>query len=101
MISLTPLEQRLRLPLIRRAPSADPGNLSQTCISYKDLGQEIDPVHASHYPMTLPPFRGLNEALGHVSMYEFEHGRPLLSALVVSEDLGDRKSVVSGKSVDL
>jgi hypothetical protein len=36
--------------------------------------------------MSRPPFRTMFPALGRVSRYEMEHGRPLLSALVVSQD---------------
>jgi len=59
------------------------------CLTYSELCDQVDPDHASKYPMTVPPFRGLNEALGHVSMYEAEHGRFLLTALVVNA--GDRR----------
>jgi len=36
--------------------------------------------------MLTAPFYGLLEALGHVSTYEVEHGRPMLTALVVNKE---------------
>lgn len=86
MIKLTPFEHRLRNVLVRRAQAADPVDSRSACITYTDLGLAIDPQAVVRYPMTRPPFRGLGEALGHVSMYEAEHGRPLLSALVVEQE---------------
>lgn len=88
MIGLTPFEYVLRRALVGRVHGTDAESPMDCSLSYKDLGLMADPDHTSHYPMTRPPFRGLNEALGHVSMYEVEHGRPMLSAIVVNEDTG-------------
>jgi hypothetical protein len=87
VISLTPIEREIRRALIRRARQshADP---VKACITYLQLGRAFDPFgdYEHKYPMSVPPFRGLGEALGHVSMYEADHGRPLLSSLVVQQE---------------
>lgn len=88
MISLTPFEYALRRALVSRVQGTDAESPMECSLSYKDLGLMADPDQTSYYPMTRPPFRGLNEALGHVSMYEVEHGRPMLSAIVVNEATG-------------
>lgn len=87
MISLTRPEQTIRRILIREASAATPGNPTTACLSYTELGVRFDPdgLHTDHHPMSIRPFRGLNEALGHVAMYEHALGRPLLTALVVTE----------------
>lgn len=85
MITLTPFERHIRDELVRRVMA---GSDADVCLSYKQLGLAVDPEHHSTYPMTRPPFRGLNEALGHVTMYEVEHGRPMLTAIVVDEQFG-------------
>ena len=86
MITLTAQERVIWSELrgLVRGSSAPHANLLS--LSYLELGKRIDPENIWRYPMTRPPFRGLNEALGHVSMYEVEHGRPMLSALVVNTD---------------
>ena len=86
MITLTPFERALHRALVTRARSANADAPLDACMSYGELCAVVDPDATSNYPMTRPPFRGLNEALGHVSMYEAEHGRPLLTALVVQQD---------------
>jgi hypothetical protein len=88
MIRLTPFEHVLRNALVDSVRAADSADPQGPCLSYRQLGQMTDPDGTSHYPMTRPPFRGLNEALGHISMYEVEHGRPMLSAIVVNEETG-------------
>jgi hypothetical protein len=71
--------------LIRVARDLDhPGTLS-----YLALGKDAkEHGYSAHYPMITPPFRGLGEALSAISRYEHDHGRPLISALVVREDTG-------------
>jgi hypothetical protein len=101
MTTLTPFERSLQRTLMQRARSADPNEPRDACLSYTELGNEVDPESASHYPMTRPPFRGLNEALGHVVKYEFEHGRPLLTALVVAQDTGMPGPGFAGLARDL
>lgn len=85
MITLTANEQKIHRVLLDRARAADPTKPFDACLSYKALGHQIDPDGVST-SMSRPPFRGgMFPALGHVSMYEVEHGRPMLSALVVTE----------------
>jgi hypothetical protein len=60
-------------------------------ITYGVLGVLVDPSgeHAKGaglQPHTRKPFRGLNRALGHISTYEVQHGRPMLSAVVITAD---------------
>jgi hypothetical protein len=77
---LSPLEQRVRAFLISRAKQADPDRLSSAKIEYQELAKAIDPQQ--HY-WAWPRFRGLGDVLGNVSVFEHEHDRPLISALVV------------------
>lgn len=89
MITLTTFELRLRTALLEIAAEIHPEQPQMACVTYKEIGERLDPggAHASGpAPNTRPPFRGLNEALGHLSMYEVEHGRPMLSALVVNSE---------------
>lgn len=91
MINLKPYERHLHRILRDRAVAADPNNPTSALLTYGDLGRIADPegIHASGpQPNTRPPFRGLNQALGHVSWYEYDHGRPFLSALVVNAESG-------------
>jgi hypothetical protein len=88
MTALTSFERSLKRTLIDHARRADPDKPHDARLSYGELGLELDPEGLSTYPMTRPPFRGLNEALGHVVRHEVEHGRPLLTALVVTKDTG-------------
>jgi hypothetical protein len=73
-----------RLVYVSGSPAAGKSSLAVPLAA--ELGKRVDPNGLWHYPMTRPPFRGLNEALGHVSKYEAAHGRPLLSALVVNDN---------------
>ena len=86
MIDLTPPERVIRRILLDRAGSAPTDPLG-ACLTYSELGLAFDPQGNFHHrwPMSVAPFRGLGEALGHVSMYEDDHGRPLLSCLVVQD----------------
>ncbi len=85
MTTLTPFEWRLRAVLLAAARSADPADPVGGCLTYRQLGDRVDPEGelADARPQTRPRFLGMDPALGHVSRYEEEHGRPLLSALVV------------------
>ncbi|MGW4424985.1 hypothetical protein [Streptosporangium sp. NPDC004631] len=84
MITLGPDEQAIHRALLDRSRAADPAQPLDACLSYKALGLMIDP-DGINTGMSRPPFRAMFPALGHVSTYEVEHGRPMLSALVVSE----------------
>jgi hypothetical protein len=77
---LSPLDQRVRAFLISRARQADPDRPFRAKTEYQQVGRAIDPEE--HY-WAWPRFRGLGEVLGNVSVFEHEHDRPLLSALVV------------------
>jgi hypothetical protein len=85
MLSLTQFEHAVRSVLIAKAQGGNHEDPMTACLTYSQLGDEVGPDHGS-YPMVTPPFRGLGEALGHVSMYEVERGRPMLTALVVQQD---------------
>ncbi|MEU0965812.1 hypothetical protein ABZ357_10410 [Streptomyces sp. NPDC005917] len=88
MITLTPVERDIHSHLLMLAKEGDPANpAGSACITYKGLGKAIDP-EGRNPGMSRPPFRTMFPSLGHVSMYEVEHGRPMLSALVVSQETG-------------
>ena len=77
---LSTLEERVRAFLVSRARQADPDRLASARIEYQQLGKAIDPQEQY---WAWPRFRGLGDVLGNVSVFEHEHGRPLISALVV------------------
>jgi hypothetical protein len=85
MTVLTPVECRIRRTLVERVRNAEAGRPEDACLTYSELGIAIDP-DGDDRGMSRPPFRTMFPALGHVSMYEVEHGRPMLSALVVSQN---------------
>ncbi len=66
--------------LIERARKADADRPFQATLAYGDLCSAIDPDQ--HY-WSWPRFRGIGKMLLHISTFEHEQGRPLLSALVV------------------
>lgn len=85
---LTEQEQVLATELRNRARRGlldDPG---RGCVTQLDLGRAVDPTGTWRYPMTKSPFRGLTVALEHVSTFESERGRPMVTALVVDERTG-------------
>ena len=77
---LSPVEQRVRAFLVSRARQADPDRLSSARIEYQELAKAIDPQEQY---WAWPRFRGLGDVLGNVSVFEDDHDRPLISALVV------------------
>jgi hypothetical protein len=77
---LSPLDQRVRAFLISRARQADPDRPSSAKTEYQQVGKAIDPEEQY---WAWPRFRGLGEVLGNISVFEHEHDRPLLSAIVV------------------
>jgi len=81
-VSLTPIEERIRLFLIDRAKRTTRISPFDARITYADLCANVDPEQ--HY-WKWPRFRGIGTAIGHISTYEHQFGRPLLSALVVQE----------------
>jgi hypothetical protein len=76
MIKLTPIEHQIRLDLIGHAQQASPGKPRSACVTYGDLCKEVDPEQL-HWKA--PRYHGI----GNISVYESQHHRPLLSALVV------------------
>ncbi len=80
MADLDPAEERVRQILIEQAEKTDPRIPRRALITYGDLCVAVDPNHDYWKP---PRYRGIGDALRHVSTYEHEHDRPLLSALVV------------------
>jgi hypothetical protein len=86
VVVLTDKERLIWRELRARATSGNAEAPTPACLRYSELGRLVDPDRTWHYPMSRPPFRGLNDALGHVSQYEYEPNRPLLSALVVTAE---------------
>jgi hypothetical protein len=85
MLTLTTFEKSLRRILVARARAAN-GEREKGLITYSELGDELRPIHRAGDPALDYPFGGFYEAIGHVSSYEVEHGRPMLSALVVTKE---------------
>jgi hypothetical protein len=81
-VSLTPIEERIRLFLIDRAKRTTRISPFDARVTYADLCASVDPEQ--HY-WKWPRFRGIGKAIAHISTYEHQFGRPLLSALVVQE----------------
>jgi hypothetical protein len=77
---LSAVEERVRQYLIERARRADIQQPFRATITYGDLCEAIDPDQRY---WSWPRFRGIGKVLLHVSTFEHEQGRPLLSALVV------------------
>jgi hypothetical protein len=79
-IQLDESERQLQRFLRDRAHQAQGHDPLSACITYGNLCHEIDPGERiwKH-----PRYKGIGQALGHVSLYEYRHGRPLLSALVI------------------
>ena len=82
MTVLSPAEEQVRHILIERAKKTDPQFPRRALITYGDLCAAADPDQAY---WRRPRYRGIGSALAHVSTYEHEHGRALLSALVVQK----------------
>lgn len=74
MIKLTALQKRMKMAMIEVAQD-------RTTITYTDFGARfgISPDMEFH-------FHGLASNIGAVSQFESEHGRPMLSCLVVRAD---------------
>ena len=81
--ALTPNERVLRAVMIARVREKEP----EITLTYSELGDRATEYGwTGVYPMLEPPFRGLGEALGNISRYEFSLGRPLLSAIIVKQE---------------
>ncbi|HWE88622.1 MAG TPA: hypothetical protein VG317_04065 [Pseudonocardiaceae bacterium] len=85
MIELTTEERLIWRQLRDRARAGSVDDPQAACIYYGDLGRLVDPAGTWHFPRSRPQMFGFNIALGHVSEYEHQHGRPLLSSLVVAK----------------
>ncbi|MEV7567834.1 hypothetical protein [Streptomyces tanashiensis] len=81
------MERDLHRALTARAREADPEKPAEARVTYKELGLLVDP-EGDRSGMSRPPFRTMFPALGNISAYEAERGRPLLSALVVAQGSG-------------
>ena len=82
MTELSPAEEKVRQILIERAKKTNPQIPRKALITYRDVCTAADPDQTY---WKWPRYRGIGTALGHVSSYEHEHDRPLLSALVVQQ----------------
>ena len=92
MIALTEFERRLRWQLLTLAPCFPLSPDLPAGITCWELGVLADPSGeraSGPEPNTRPPFHGFGEALRRISMYEVEHGRPMLSALVDRAEGGE------------
>lgn len=87
MLTLTTFEKSLRRILVARARASN-GTRARGLITYGELGDQLRPLHRTGDPALDYPFGGFYEAIGHVSSYEVEHGRPMLSALVIAKETG-------------
>jgi hypothetical protein len=85
MLSLTPFERAIQRVLVDHVRSAQ-GKPEKALITYGELGALLAPIRRDGDPAVVWPFHGFFEAIGHVSMYEVEHGRAMLSAIVVNTD---------------
>lgn len=91
MITLTAYERRIRRVLIQVARAADREDLRRTALlPYSELDELVPsnqtgdskPGHGQNW------VRPIRIALYHVSAYEYQFGRPLISALVVHKGDG-------------
>jgi hypothetical protein len=87
MITLTPVEREMHRLLRSLAKAGDPVDPLSACIGYKEFAQRVDP-HGLDPHTSQGQMLGLYPKLGHISVYEHQHGRPLLSALVVRKATG-------------
>ncbi|MGO8687227.1 MAG: hypothetical protein ACLQT7_08625 [Candidatus Dormibacteria bacterium] len=84
MLTLTPFERSLRALLVEHLRDAG-GDQDKALITEEDLDARIAsrPRHGSD--ALRPPHDRFFQALSHICIYEDEHGRPLLGAIVVVE----------------
>ncbi|WP_225634631.1 hypothetical protein [Streptomyces solaniscabiei] len=87
MLTLTPIERDMHRLLRSLAKAGDPVDPLSACIGYKEFVQRVDPHGLDPYT-SQGQMRGLYPKLGHISVYEHQHGRPLLSALVIRKATG-------------
>jgi hypothetical protein len=85
MITLTPFERMVRATLIASI-RASGGNPATATITEQDLDAQLGDRRREDDPTLSWPKTGFFEALAHVSMFEAQHGRPLVTALVVTSE---------------
>jgi len=85
-IKLNDHERQVQQFLQDQARNANPADPVAACLTYGDLCHAIDP---DEHIWKRPRYKGIGQALGHVSLYEVHHHRPLLSALVIRAGFGD------------
>lgn len=69
---------------------------------YSDLCDVIKKRCGTILDMSIPEHRGrIGKMLGHISRYENEEGRPMLSALVITESTGKPGAGFFGLAEDL
>lgn len=79
MTTLTLVEEQIRQELIDFVKIGDNNN---SFARYKPLAGKVGVPYGNEYERDL-----FHAMLGNVSQYEFENGRPMLSVVVVTEDL--------------
>lgn len=87
MLTLTGFERSVRAVLMRRVRRSG-GATIRALIPYGELDADLADDRREGDPELKWPRQAFHEALGHVSMYEAEHGRPLLTAVVVAQETG-------------
>lgn len=85
MLTLTHFERRVRRLLVDHVTQAN-GNVERALITYGELDELLGDERREGDPTLAWPSQPFFEALGHVSMYEVEHGRAMLTAVVVEND---------------
>jgi hypothetical protein len=83
MITLTPIEERIRQELISFVKI---GDSRKSFVRYKPLAEKVNIPFGNEYERSL-----LYGMLGNISRYEFEHGRPLMSVIVVNDEYAPGK----------
>jgi hypothetical protein len=79
-IELDNFQHHARRLLIRRAAEVDPSRPRDACIPYQKFRDLADPEKKRWKGSRCT---GIGPDLGQISKYEFQHGRPLASSIVV------------------
>jgi hypothetical protein len=83
MTTLTAIEQQIRQELINFVKI---GDNSKSFVRYKPLAEKLHILFGNEHERNL-----FYEMLGHISKYEFENTRPLLSVVVVNDEYAPGK----------
>jgi len=70
--------EKIRAYLVSRAAAGDPDNLLSATVVYSKLAKEVPEAGFKG-----PRYTGIGHALDQINRFEHQHGRPMLSALVV------------------